>query len=169
MLTDLNHTIDYWINELEQYSFTQLCIQPSPGNWSLGQMYRHLIDDTRFYIEQIKTCISANDNAMEQASPTARAMFADNSFPDQLIEGAPGNNSIPQPASKEELRSCLLNIKDEINRLSILVSESLFKGKTKHPGFNYFSAEEWLQFAEMHFRHHLRQKKRIDMACKTAT
>ena len=27
-------------------------------------------------------------------------------------------------------------------------------GKTKHPGLNYFTAKEWLQFAEMHLRHH---------------
>jgi hypothetical protein len=35
-------------------------------------------------------------------------------------------------------------------------------GKTKHPGSNYFTAKEWLQFAEIHLRHHLKQKKRID-------
>jgi hypothetical protein len=37
-----------------------------------------------------------------------------------------------------------------------------FKEKTKHPGFHYLNAIEWLQFIEMHFRHHLKQKKRID-------
>jgi hypothetical protein len=37
-------------------------------------------------------------------------------------------------------------------------------GKTRHPGLLYFSALEWLRFAEMHMRHHFRQKKRIDEA-----
>jgi hypothetical protein len=45
---------------------------------------------------------------------------------------------------------------------AIKITESPFGGKTKHPGLGYFSAHEWLQFADMHFRHHLRQKKRID-------
>ncbi|HEV9036934.1 MAG TPA: hypothetical protein VGQ51_09945 [Puia sp.] len=39
-------------------------------------------------------------------------------------------------------------------------------GKTRHPGLHYFNSLEWLQFAEMHMRHHFRQKKRID-ACLT--
>jgi hypothetical protein len=43
-----------------------------------------------------------------------------------------------------------------------IISKTLFKGKTKHPGLNYFTAKEWLQFAGMHLRHHLKQKKRID-------
>ena len=49
-----------------------------------------------------------------------------------------------------------------MNGQVILMTARKYKGKTKHPGLGYFSAEEWLQFAEMHFRHHLRQKKRID-------
>jgi hypothetical protein len=53
-----------------------------------------------------------------------------------------------------------------MNTVATLISESQFNGKTKHPGLGYFSAKEWLQFANMHFRHHLRQKKRIDVFLK---
>lgn len=162
LVEDFNHTIDIWIKELEQYDFIRLCTKPSPGSWSLGQVYMHLIDDTTYYIEQIKICISANDNVMEEASPAAKAMFLNNNFPDEVIEGPPSNFCMPQPGSKEQLVSRLTNLKDEMNNAAILISRSSFKGKTKHPGLNYFSADEWLQFAEMHLRHHLRQKKRID-------
>jgi len=40
--------------------------------------------------------------------------------------------------------------------------KSSFHGKSKHPGLGFFSASEWFQFAEMHLRHHLKQKERID-------
>ncbi|MDB5279911.1 MAG: DinB family protein [Ferruginibacter sp.] len=49
-----------------------------------------------------------------------------------------------------------------MNDLAARIAASKFKGKTKHPGLDYFSATEWLQFVDIHFRHHLRQKKRID-------
>jgi len=49
-----------------------------------------------------------------------------------------------------------------MKQAALLISKSNHKGKTKHPGLNYFSADEWFRFAEMHFRHHERQKKRID-------
>jgi len=162
LIEDLNHTIDIWIKELEQYDFTRLCAKPSPNGWSLGQVYTHLIDQAKYYIEQIKICVSTNDNALEEASPGAKKMFLNNEFPDEIIEGPLTNSHIPQPGSKEQLMSDLMNLKDEINNVEILISKSPFKGKTKHPGLKYFSANEWFQFAEMHFRHHLRQKKRID-------
>jgi hypothetical protein len=42
------------------------------------------------------------------------------------------------------------------------ISASSVQGKAMHPGLHYLSAREWLQFSEMHFRHHLRQKERLD-------
>lgn len=166
-IEDYNHAIDTWIKGLEQYDFTQLSTKPSPVSWSLGQLYMHLIADTNFYIEQIKICVSTNDNANEEASLNAKAMFLNNDFPDEVIKGAPSNSLIPQPGSKEQLMTSLKNAKDEMNKMAILIAHSEFKGKTKHPGLNYFSANEWLQFAAMHFRHHLRQKKKIDEFLKT--
>lgn len=162
LIDDFNHTIDIWIRELEKYNLDQLCTKPSKTTWSIGQMYLHLIDDTSYYIEQIKMCLANNDNATEEPAPAAKIMFANNSFPDEIIEGAPSNSFIPQPESREQLLHCLEHIKTEMNALAILINQNLFKGKTKHPGLNYFSAKDWLQFADMHFRHHLRQKKRID-------
>lgn len=167
MLTkDFNYTIDSWIKEVEQYDFTQLCAKPSPTSWSLGQVCVHLIDNTNYFIEQIKICVSTNDYEMEEASPEGKAMFLNNDFPDEVLEGPPSNLDTQQPDNKEELMSCLMKLKEDIHDVEVLISKSPFKGKTKHPGLNYFNANEWLQFADMHFRHHFRQKKRIEMFLK---
>jgi hypothetical protein len=89
-------------------------------------------------------------------------MFARGDFPDKILEGPPSNAFTPQPYNKEQLISDLMHLKEKIASVGILISESPYMGKTKHPGLHFFNAREWLQFAEMHFRHHLRQKKRID-------
>ncbi|MBC7828235.1 MAG: DinB family protein [Chitinophagaceae bacterium] len=163
MLIDkFNHTIDFWIKELEQYDFTQLCAKPTSTSWSVGQVYMHLIENTDWFIGQIKICVSTNDHSLEQSLPAAKAMFLNNDFPDEALEGPPSNADTLQPENKEQLMNCLLTLKTEINNVGRLISESQFNGKTKHPGLNYFSAREWFQFAEMHLRHHKRQKKRID-------
>lgn len=161
LIDDLNHTIDSWIDELEHLNFIQVCAKPSPTNWSLGQVCTHLIEATNLYLKEVSICISTNYNEKEEMSPNAKVMFQNNEFPDELIEGPLTNAATPQPDSKEELINGLLKLKEEINKVRMLISPSSFKGKTKHPGLNYFNATEWLQFAEMHFRHHLRQKKRI--------
>jgi hypothetical protein len=165
-LNAFDNTIDEWIKALNHYTFTQLVSKPFSGSWSLGQLYNHLIDDCNFYIEQIKICVTNNDHASEEAAPDAKTMFQNNSFPDVVLEGSPNNAFIPQPVSKELLMQDLLNLKAAMTRAAELIAKSTFNGKTKHPGLNYFNAAEWLQFADMHFRHHLRQKQRLDSFLK---
>ena len=65
----------------------------------------------------------------------------------------------------EDARSIFRNngfIRKEVNELFASSEVAGATGKTRHPGLLYFNAVEWLQFAEMHLRHHFRQKKRID-------
>lgn len=158
----LNQTIDIWVQELGLYDFGQLCAKPSPGSWSLGQVYMHLIDATDYFILQARICANTNDNARKESSTAAKKMFLKNDFPDMVLEGPPSNANTPQPETKDQLIHALQNLQKDIGLVGALVEKSACKGKTKHPGLNYFNAIEWLQFAEMHLRHHLRQKKRID-------
>jgi len=163
---DFNRTLDNWIQELERYDFIQLCAKASPSSWSLGQVFMHLIENTHYYIEQIRICLSSDEHENEEASPDGKKMFFNNEFPDEAIEGPVENSRTPQPVNKEELMYSFLKLKVEMKAIEGLVSQSTRRGKTKHPGLNYFNAKEWLRFADMHFRHHLRQKKRIDAFLK---
>ncbi|MES2003384.1 MAG: DinB family protein [Bacteroidota bacterium] len=155
-------SIDKWVDELDRYSEDQLVTQPASGTWSIGQLYLHLLDDTAFYVTQIHICVSTNEFADEKMSDFGLTLFASKSFPDQRIEGASSNASIPQPANKETIRKRLRELRSALQSAETMLLETNLHGKTKHPGLGYFNAEEWLQFADMHFRHHLRQKKRID-------
>lgn len=157
-----DQTITSWIKGLDHYTLAELHSKPSPASWSLGQVYSHLIANTRYYIEEAKIGLRSDDHWHEPALPEGAVMLANNAFPDTIIEGPDTSTDIPQPHSKEELKTALLQIKDEMTNVLMLISNSHHKGKTKHPGLGYFSAHDWLQFADMHFRHHLRQKKRID-------
>ena len=161
LIDDFNAAVDHWIMALQKYNFSQLCSKPSENSWSAGQLYQHLLDDTHYYIEQIKICTNTDEHANEEAADFAKQLFLNNAFPDVRIEGAPGNALIPQPGSKEALMNAMQQLKDEMNRAVQLLPAGS-RGKTKHPGLGYFSASEWLQFAIIHLRHHLKQKKRID-------
>ncbi|TKK72024.1 DinB family protein [Ilyomonas limi] len=167
LIEDFKRTTNTWIQALAQYNFVQLCTKPSPGSWSLGQVYMHLLETTGYFIKQVTICSSTNDYATEEATDAAKLMFLHNSFPDKLLSGPPSNAHTPQPANKEQLTNGLMKLTDEFRNVETLISNNLYNGKTKHPGLGYFNAREWLQFTEMHFRHHLRQKKRIDVFLKT--
>ena len=158
----INKTLDIWIVELGKYNISQLNTKPSPEKWSLGQVYMHLLEDTSFYLEQVKICVCNNDYSTGVKSPVAELMFLRNDFPDEELAGAPANLYMPQPKGVQQLMHSFLDLKNQIHHVAMLVSQTSCEGKTQHPGLGYFSAHEWLHFTEMHLRHHLRQKKRID-------
>lgn len=162
LLQRFNETIDVLIDSLQGYSLENVRQQPQAGQWSLGQMYTHIVDDTTYFIEQMKAALATSDNSHESMHEDAKAMFARNAFPDIKIEGPATNTFIPQPENKERLTERLLAIRQTINILFTGIDESKLSGKTAHPGLLYFNALEWLQFAEMHMRHHFRQKERIE-------
>jgi hypothetical protein len=153
-------TIDQWLEELDRYDFARLLKKPQPDKWSLGQVYMHLIDTTEFFLSQVEACLQTNDHSEDNMTEVAKAMFANDEFPDKMIEGPPSNAATPQPASKNEIIEGLENLKEKIRQLN--QSKRTFAGKTKHPGHQYFNADEWLQYAHMHFRHHERQRGRIE-------
>jgi hypothetical protein len=155
-------SLHFWLTALDAYTLRQLLTKPSPSSWSIGQVYMHLIENTDWYFEQIKTCVSRNDHSNKQASEDGKKMLRQNEFPDLQLEGPPDNAFTPQPKSKKSIYKELIRQKLELEHLDELIRTSPFKGKTKHPGLNYFNANEWFQFGDMHLRHRLRQKMRID-------
>jgi hypothetical protein len=157
-----NQTIDTWIGELARYDYHQLCLQPSPDSWSMGQLYQHLIEETAFYFRQVEICQSNDENEFESMTDNAKDWLQKNSFPDKKLAGPPGLQSPANPGSKKQLLEDMNGLKALINEKGEKLSENVYKGKTKHPGFNYLNAAEWYQYAAMHFRHHLRQKERLD-------
>ena len=152
--------IDEWIADLEKYEFHQLRVQPHPGSWSLGQLTIHLINETRYYFEQIKNCRSSVEHAGAMSEP-GKEMFRRKKFPDLKIKGTANAYNVPQPDSREKLTGQLLALKAVSDKVAREFDRNGPGGKVKHPGLGWFNAEEWYQFAEMHFQHHLQQKKRI--------
>lgn len=165
-LDQFNQTIDTWINFLDHHSLETLNRKPIPGSWSLGQVYVHLLDDTPYHIQQMKAALETEENSDKEMHADAKWMFTNNGFPDMQIEGASTDENTPQPDSKEDLLRQLIAIRADVNVLFRSNDFSNSKGKSKHPGLDYFSALEWLRFTEMHMRHHLRQKARIEQALK---
>lgn len=165
LLDQFNDTIDTWISSLDKYTLEMLQQKPHPDTWSLGQVYVHIMDDTAYFVEQAGIALSNNnENSEKEMHADAKAIFRNKGFPDAMLNGPATNTSVRQPESKEELLQGLLSIKASVTQPGFADNLSRSKGKTTHPGLHFFSAAEWLQFAEMHMRHHFRQKKRIDEA-----
>ena len=163
LIENFNKTIDTWIAALEQYNIEKLRTKPGADSWSIGQVYMHLIEETNYYMTQMEACLQSDENAAEEMTEKAKVMFSSNDFPDEIIKGDPLiAHNVPQPASKLQLEEKMQLLKDAMNRIGNRIISSPNIGKAKHPGLASFNAREWCQYADMHLRHHLRQKRRID-------
>jgi len=162
ILRQFDTTIDQWISFLDNYTLEMICQQPQPGSWSLGQMYTHIINDTQYYVEQVRLTLASNENSELEMNAGGKNIFANNALPDMQLQGPATNTHIPQPESIAVLRQGLVAIRESVHQLAAGADLSAATGKTTHPGFGFFTALEWLRFGEIHMRHHFRQKERID-------
>ncbi|MBE7174445.1 MAG: DinB family protein [Williamsia sp.] len=161
--SQLNITIDKWVDLVNKYSLNILLKKPSSESWSLGQVIMHIDTETNFYITQIETCLYSIENSHESMTDDAKTMFGQNSFPPVKIKRDDSlSQHYPQPESLDDLYSRMKILKKKLNSLVVKIETNNPKGKTRHPGLGYFNAKQWLQFSEMHMRHHLKQKDRIE-------
>lgn len=153
LINDFNIAIDNWIMAVKNYRLEQLRLQPEENSWSIGQICVHLLNDTNWFLEQIKICLVNDNRADETVISFANKMFEANSFPNEKLTN-PSNANMPQPTNKEVLLQSFISLKKEMNAVVPQIENTISDGKTKHPGFGYFNATEWLQFATMHLNHH---------------
>lgn len=162
-LEKFDRSVDSWLNELVKYDLKSLHQQPSPAEWSLGQVFMHLIVETNWFLAQGEHCFVKIENIDEPMSEAAKIMFKNDSFPNEIIKKDPFIiHDIPHPVSIEEVRLGLIQLEIRASNLWDNIASGKKSGKSKHPGHLYFSPIEWLQYSEMHLRHHFRQKSRID-------
>jgi hypothetical protein len=160
------HISGFWENELILYSEEQLTRKPSLETWTLGQVYEHLIiGSLNYHIKQIEQCLSSDRDQNESKSFLGKVMFLLKSFPPVRVNVPPSPLYTPkQPENKEKIQAGIRLLKKKMKELSLRIDSAVSSGKSKHPGLGYLNAKEWFQLIEMHFRHHLRQKKRLNLS-----
>jgi DinB superfamily len=157
-------TAAFYESELPKYSAADFCKKQSEEAWSIGQMYQHLVKGTMvFHAKFAEDALATTENSSEGKTMPGKISYLIGGFPPIKIKvPASDEYTPPQPKSKEAVMEDFINLKIQLKDLAEKIDASNSKGKTKHPGFGYLTALEWFQMIEMHFKHHLRQKKRLD-------
>jgi hypothetical protein len=153
--------------QLDRYNMDQLIRTPEEGEWSLGQMYVHLIQTTlRMQLRQIEACRESRgtgDGTVGEKTEPGKAVFDLGAFPPIRIRVAASDAYTPrQPESKEQLVDGLNEVVRRMREIEPSLEEIPAENTAPHPRLGELNAKEWFALAEMHFRHHLRQKERLD-------
>ena len=170
LIDSFNKTINVWLDELQHYDIDKLLVKPDTASWSMGQLYMHIIDETNWYFGQIELCFDSKENPLQTMNESAKTMFYNNSFPNEIIKGYPSvSENVKQPSDWQTLQADFLKLKRDTNEIWLKIGKTAIPGKSEHPGLGFFSQLEWFQYAEMHMRHHLKQKGRINNFLKVMT
>lgn len=161
LLNSFLAALSLYNKSLYKYTIEQLQQKPDTESWSLGQLYMHLLDDTNWYFGQIEIALQDKHYQFEPTLAHAKLILDKGSFGVDKIKRDPqASVNIPQPESIEYL----LKEFEQLETNAKIVWEKIRSnppGKSKHPGLGYFDSMQWFQFAELHLRHHLKQKDRI--------
>jgi hypothetical protein len=110
-------TAKYYLKELDFYGKNQFKYKPAEKEWSLGQVYDHLINGTRAYhLKQIENCLAKREGSEKGSKKfKGKILFFLKGFPNLRVKGVPATTYNPsQPESplkmKDELYRVLINL-----------------------------------------------------------
>jgi hypothetical protein len=154
-----------WIDALDDYSREELLRKPSPAEWSIGQVYGHLLETTTSIANgaipiALDDCAKNIDRKVLWLAKPILWL----GFPPFRFRAAKVITQQPAvPDDMEQLRRDFEALVTKLHELARRAKAAKCSGKTKHPRMGYLNAKEWIRFVEIHWAHHLRQKRRLDV------
>ncbi len=165
VLQQFKELTSYYVGELNKFSTEQLTWQPSQEEWSIGQMYQHLVSSAlHMHLRNIEHCLNSNKETLSSGDKTKEGVtvFEQGKFPPIRIKVQASPQYTPeQPRSKEQLIQGINLVVHRMEEIAPKVEKASKQNKVPHPGFGALNAKEWFQLIEMHYRHHLLQLERL--------
>jgi hypothetical protein len=159
-------TVGHWKNELDRYTKEDFARTPGEGQWTIGQVYAHLmLGATMFMLPNAEKCLQKVKTQNGSKNLNGKIIFLLGGFPPIRVKvpEALAQFPTPQPESPEVVKAGLEALLVQLGQVKDKMNANFDPNhKRKHPVLGMLNALEWFQNVEMHFRHHLRQKKRLD-------
>ena len=158
-------SIDYWIDAYKQYDLEKILMKPAENSWSLGQVGVHLwMASKGFFFKNAEKCLSKEGTERGKSKKLhAHLIFTFGMLPPVRYEMPQQVSVVPKPPeSKEQLIARLEEIKTMASALIQRLPQSDPDLKTRHPFLGWLNAAEWIELCSLHFRHHKRQKRRLE-------
>lgn len=165
-LQALEKSVERYIDELDSFSMEQLLAKPSEEDWSIGQMYVHLIQSARnMHLRNADQCITGNEAVLVgtgEKTENGKKAFELGGFPPIRIRVPASPQYTPQqPESKEQLIDGLQAVVERMRRTEPALDQAPHENTVPHPNFGALNAAEWFLLVEMHYRHHFLQLERL--------
>ncbi|MDT9721624.1 DinB family protein [Paenibacillus sp. ClWae2A] len=166
VLKSFETAVERYLAELKNLDQSSLLKKQSEEEWSIGQMYVHLIQSAFFmHLHNIEQCLSSGDstlNSGEEKTELGRQVFELGQFPPVPVKVPASPQYTPQPPeSMESLIDGLHEVVDRMRSTASVLHQASVNNKIHHPRLGALNAQEWFLLIEMHYRHHFLQLDRL--------
>lgn len=162
-LQRLQESTARYVEELSHFTMEELCRQPGPSEWSIGQVYVHLYQSALYMqLANAEKCRTGSEVTTGEKTDIGREVFAKGELPPIRVQVPPSPGYTPsQPESKEQILEGLNAVVARMQEIEPKLHEISPEHKIAHPGFGPLDGREWFQLVDMHYRHHFRQLDRL--------
>lgn len=168
VLKSLETSVEKYVAALNTLDMEDLLQKENEEEWSIGQMYMHLIQSALFmHLRNSEHCLANNENTVHadaEKTELGRTLFEAGQFPPIRVKVPASPQYTPQPPeSKQQLVEGLQQVVQQMRRVASVLDEVTVSTsrKVSHPRFGALNAEEWFVLIDMHFKHHFLQLDRL--------
>ena len=157
-----------WLSDLKGYDETRLYHKPSNSEWSLAELYDHIIKVARTYqVPNFYKCIHKHNESGKSKNIKGYLVFNLNIIPYRKIKISSfpkelQNSFAPEIQKQDELITNFEGFIDDIITVGDLLKTANVSLKHNHPFFGMINSREWFSLVEIHMGHHNRQKLSIE-------
>lgn len=170
ILQSFETTVERYVAELNLLNMDELLRKENEEEWSIGQMYMHLIQSALFMqFRNIEHGLAKNEHTVDvdaEKTELGSQVFEAEQFPSVRVKVPASPQYTPlQPESKEQLAQGLQQVVDRMRSTASVLSleEAVTGSKVLHPRLGALNAREWFHLIEMHYKHHFLQLDRLKM------
>jgi len=165
VLKSFELTVERYLAELTKLNMDKIHRKLNEEDWSIGQMYVHLIQSAFMHLHNVEQCLAGNEstlNPTKEKTEQGKIVFKLEQFPAVRIKVPASPNYTPQPPeSMEHLVEGLHSVVERMRNTESVLLQVPVSNKILHPAFGALNAQEWFMLIEMHYRHHFLQLDRL--------
>lgn len=168
VLKSFENSVERYLAELKQLGMEQLHRKMDEEEWSIGQMYMHLIQSALFmHLPNMKQCLVHSEpsvNSNKGKTELGERVFEQEQFPAIRIKVPASPQYTPKsPENMEQLIEGLHQVIEAMRDMEAVLRPSPVTDKIIHPSLGTLNAQEWFLLIEMHYRHHFLQLNRLKL------
>ncbi|KMN36242.1 DinB family protein [Lysinibacillus sp. LK3] len=165
VLKSFELTVERYLAELTKLNMDKIHRKLNEEDWSIGQMYVHLIQSAFMHLHNVEQCLAGSEstfNPTKEKTEQGKIVFKLEQFPAVRIKVPASPNYTPQPPeSMEHLVEGLHSVVERMRNTESVLLQVPVSNKILHPAFGALNAQEWFMLIEMHYRHHFLQLDRL--------